>query len=130
MASTRRRLAWKSGQNEKDVENVEIEHAYRISKEERHGPSQKRTIIANFLNFKDKEKVLREYRSSRLWEERLYINEDFSMQTLETRKKLFKQAKKLRKKEKFTKVMHGGLISYDARQILQQMKNRNLLKSF
>ena len=74
MASTRRRLAWKSGQNEKDVENVEIEHAYRISKEERHGPSQKRTIIANFLNFKDKEKVLREYRSSRLWEERLYIN--------------------------------------------------------
>ena len=61
------------------IKNVEIEHAYRIGKEERHGPSQKRTIIAKFLNFKDKDKVLREYRSSRLWEERLYINEDFSM---------------------------------------------------
>ena len=42
------------------IENVEIEHANRIGKEERDDHSQKRTIIAKFLNYKDKEKVLRE----------------------------------------------------------------------
>ena len=40
------------------TENVKIERAHRIGKEERDEPSQKKTIIAKFLNFKDKEKVL------------------------------------------------------------------------
>ena len=40
------------------IENLEIERAHRIGKEERNDPSQKRTIIANFFNYKDKEKVL------------------------------------------------------------------------
>ena len=40
------------------TENVEIERAHRIGKEERDEPSQKKTIIAKFLNFKDKKKVL------------------------------------------------------------------------
>ena len=57
------------------TENVEIERAHRIGKEERDEPSQKKTIIAKFLNFKDKKKVLCEYMSCKLWEERLYINE-------------------------------------------------------
>ena len=48
------------------IENVEIERAHRIGKEGRDDPSQKRTIIAKFLNYKNKEKVLREYRSCKL----------------------------------------------------------------
>ena len=63
------------------IENVEIERAHRIGKEERNYSSQKRTIIATFLNYKDKEKVLREYRSCKLWEEIFYINDDFSEET-------------------------------------------------
>ena len=73
------------------IENVEFERVHRIVKEERNDPSQKRTIIAKFLNCKGKEKVLPEYRSCKLWEERLYINEDFSEETMEIRKELFKQ---------------------------------------
>ena len=69
------------------IENIETERAHRIGKEERDDPSQKRTIIAKFLNYKDK-----------LWEERLYINEDISEETMEIRKELFKQTEKLRKK--------------------------------
>ena len=42
------------------IENVEIERAHRINKED--DPSQKRTIIIKSLNAKDKEKVLREHR--------------------------------------------------------------------
>ena len=34
-------------------------------KKKRDDPSQKRTIIAKFLNYKDKEKVLREYNFGR-----------------------------------------------------------------
>ena len=68
------------------------------------------------MNDKDKEKVLREYRSCKLWEEWLYINEDFSEETMEMRKELFKQANELRKKGKFGKVIHNWLISFDARQ--------------
>ena len=98
------------------IENVEIERAHRIGKEERDDPSQKRTIIAKSLNYKDKEKVMREYRSCKLWEERLYTNEDFSEETMEIRKELFKQAKELRKKGKFAKVIHNRLISFDVRQ--------------
>ena len=85
-------------------------------KKKRDDSSQKRTIIAKFLNYKDKEKVLREYRPCRLWEERLYINEEFSEETMEIRKKLFKQAKELRKKGKFANVILNRLISFDARQ--------------
>ena len=40
------------------IENVKIERAHRISKKERDEPSKKRTIIAKFLNYKDKEEVL------------------------------------------------------------------------
>ena len=35
---------------------------------------------------------------------------------MEIRKELFKQAKELKKKEKFAKVIHNRLISFDARQ--------------
>ena len=58
------------------IENVEIERVHRITKEERNGPSQKRTIIAKFLNYKDKEKVLQEYRSRKLWEEQSSLKHD------------------------------------------------------
>ena len=95
---------------------IEIEHAHKIGKEERDDPSLKRTIIAKFLNYKDKEKVLREYRSCKLWEERLYINEHFSEETMEIRMELSKEAKELRRKGKFAKVKHKRLISVNVRQ--------------
>ena len=81
------------------IENVEIESAHRIVKYESNEPSQKRAFIAKFLNYKDK--VLQEYRSRKLWEKRLHINEDFREETMEIRKELFKQANELRKKGKF-----------------------------
>ena len=66
--------------------------------------------------YKDKVKVLQEYRSCKLCVDRLYINEDFSKETMKIRKELLKQAKELRKKGKFVKVINNRLISFDARQ--------------
>ena len=36
------------------IENVESERAHRIGTEGRDDPSEKRTIIAKFLNYKEK----------------------------------------------------------------------------
>ena len=53
---------------------------------------------------------------------------------MEIKKELLKQAKELRKKRKFAKVIHNRLISFDARQNPSEfdarMKNSKLLKSF
>ena len=77
------------------------------------------------MNYKDKEKALREYRSYQLWEKRLCINEDFSGETIEIRKELFKQANELKKKEKFAKMQDKIF-----QNLMQVMKNRKLLKYF
>ena len=68
------------------------------------------------MNYKDKEKVLRKYRSCKLWAKKLCINEDFSGETTESMKELFKQANELRKNEKFATLIRNRLISFDARQ--------------
>ena len=76
--------------------NVEIKRAHRIGKEKKDYPSQKRTIIAKFLNYKSKKKLLQEYKYCKLWEESLlYLNEDFIGETMEIRKELLKQVKEL-----------------------------------
>ena len=55
----------------------------------------------------------------------LCINEDFSGETIEIRKELFKQANELRKKAKVGKMQDKIL-----QELMQVMKNRKLLKSF
>ena len=45
-----------------------------------------RTIIVKFLNYKDKDAVLNQYRQKQLWKDNVYINEDYSERTAELRK--------------------------------------------
>ena len=68
------------------------------------------------MNYKDKEKVLQEHGSCKLWEERLYINEDFSEETMREGRNSLNKQKVLWKKGKFAKVIHNRLISFDPRQ--------------
>ena len=91
-----------------------------LIKLEKNDSPQKRTITAKFLNYIDKEKVLREYISCKLCEGCVYTKEDFSEEIVELRKELFKQAKGLRKRGKVTKVIHDRLISLNARQPPQE----------
>lgn len=66
--------------------NVKIECANGVRKEKRDDPSQKRTIIAKFLNHNDKQKV-RECRSRKLQKETIYINENFCEETMGLKQK-------------------------------------------
>ena len=76
------------------IENVKIACAHRISTEERDDPWQKRSIVAKFLNYKGKEKVLLEKRSCKLLDERLYKNGDISGEKIKIRKELFQNVKR------------------------------------
>ena len=47
---------------------------------------KKRPIIVKFLNYKDKDVVLNQYRQKQLWKDNIYINEDYSERSAELRK--------------------------------------------
>lgn len=95
-------------------ENIKIERAHRSGKFTKNGKrNDRRTIIARFLDYKDKEVILDKFREKKLWEKQIYINEDFSEKTVELRKQLFLQAKTARNNGMFAKVVYNKLIVHD-----------------
>ena len=78
-------------------QDIEIERAHPSGKTMIDGVANKRrTIIAKFLNFKDKQEVLSKYEARKLWTKGIFINEDFSEDTMKKCKGLFERAKELR----------------------------------
>ena len=88
-------------------DEITIERARRIGQKEE---VKRRTIIAKFLNYKQREKVLNKYKELKLWEDQIYINEDFSEYTVEKRRILFKRAKEIRERGEFAKVVYNRLV--------------------
>ena len=74
----------------------------RIEKKEE---GKRRTIIATFLNYKQREKVLDKYKDLILWEDQIEY-------TVEKRQVLIKPAKEIRERGKFAKVAYNRLVSY------------------
>ena len=66
-----------------DIENFEIERAHRAGKKSRH---QTRTIVCKLLQFKDKQNILR--KAKLLKGTKIFINEDYCLDTVEYRKEL------------------------------------------
>ena len=96
--------------------DIKIERAHRSGKTMIDGASNNRgTIIAKFLNFKDKWEVLSEYKAPKLWTKGIFINED----TMEKRKGHFQRAKQLREERKFAKVAYDKLIVHNRRSRLE-----------
>ena len=62
-----------------ETEEITIERANRIGKKEE---GKRRTIIAKFLNYKQREKVLNKHEVLKLWKDQIYINEDFTVRIL------------------------------------------------
>ena len=82
----------------------------KITIERKEG--KRRTIIPKFLNYKQPEKVLNKYKERKLWEDQIYINEDFSEYTVEKRRILFKKAKEIRERGEFAKIVYNRLVSF------------------
>lgn len=88
-------------------DEVIIERAHRSGQRK---AGWNRTIVAKMLNYKDKEKVLSAYRGQKLWLKQIYVNEDFSRETMLKRKELFLQVKELKKRGITSKVVYNRII--------------------
>ena len=77
---------------------TEIERAHRMSsrKNNTNIGNKPRKIICNLLRYKDKVKILQ--KANKLKGTNIFINEDFSRETMELRKQLWKEVKAHRDK--------------------------------
>ena len=98
-----------------EIEGVKIERAHRsgIERYENDERNTKRTIIVKFLNYKEKQKIIDAFHKKKLWEKKIYVNEDFSKRTVEKRRELFRKAKDLREKGTKVKVVYTKLVYSD-----------------
>ena len=92
------------------TEEVEVDRAHRVGRKEE---GKVRTIVLRCHNYKMKEEIKRA--APRLKDTGIYINDDFSLETLLVRKDLFKTAKELRRQGKGAKVVKDRLVTWDRR---------------
>ena len=88
-----------------DIHNIAIERAHRIGKSKDGKP---RTIVAKFLHFKDKQYVM--YNAKKLKNTELFINDDFSKETNDIRKKLSQEMWEKRREGKFAYISYDRLV--------------------
>ena len=90
-----------------ESKDITIERAHRTASKIK---GKKRDIIVKFLNYKDKDAVLNQYRQKQLWKDNIYVNEDYSERAAELRKQLFEQANEIRQSGKSAKVVYKKLV--------------------
>ena len=73
----------------------------------------KRSIVAQLLNYEDKETIVANAR--KLKGTGVYINEDFSRETVIIRQKLWEEVKALREKGKYAVLQYDRIVSRDFR---------------
>ena len=88
-----------------DAENITIERAHRTGKKIN---GKERVIVAKLLNYEDKEEILKN--SYKLKDTGIYINEDYSEETLRKRAELIPQMKKYREEGKYAIIQYDKLI--------------------
>ena len=69
---------------------------------------KRRTIIEKFLNFKQCEKALNNYKELRIWEDQFYINEDFSKYIIKKREFCLNVQRRLGKEVSLSKLHITG----------------------
>ena len=101
--------------NKLGVENVEIERAHRTGERKGEKP---RSIVLKLLRYQDKEKILKERK--KLKGSDIYVNEDFSRETMEIRRNLREEIK--RRHQKDDEIL---IVRYDK---IVKIKKRNLTR--
>ena len=92
-------------ENNLNVKDVKIERAHGVGKKRSDKP---RTIVCKLLSHSDKERVLAKL--GKLKGTNIYINEDFSEETMQIRQELFKQRNLFRDNGKFAKFVYNKLV--------------------
>ena len=93
---------------------IERAHSVRRRKDVKFNSNNTpRTIVAKFLDYKEKEEVMR--RRYKLKDTTYSVREDFSKETVEIRKKLWDQVKKLREDGKYAVIKYDKIVTRDFR---------------
>ena len=95
-------------ENLKIEEDIEIYRAHRVGKK---GSDKTRTIGLRCTRYKQKEKVQQE--TKRLKRTGIYINDDFSNETMEKRKMMLKTVRTLRNQGKGAKIKNGQVVTWE-----------------
>ena len=94
------------------LDSIVIERAHRASPTKKQKEkNEPRTIVMKLLNFKDKVNILKNAR--KLKGTGIYINEDFSKETTDIRKKLWDDVIKLRNQGKYAILQYDRIIQRD-----------------
>ena len=92
-----------------DCWNIVIERAHEIKKKgNSENPGKPRTIVCCFLNYKDKTNILKN--AKKLKGKNIFINEDFSHETMELRKELWEKVKKHREEGKIAYLHYRTIV--------------------
>ena len=92
---------------EMERKDITIERAHRTCSKIN---GKKRAIIVKFLDYKEKDALLNQYRQKELWKDNIYVNEDYSQRTADLRKQLFERAKEIRQSGMSAKVVYKKLV--------------------
>nr|XP_047137525.1 uncharacterized protein LOC124814025 [Hydra vulgaris] len=88
-----------------------IERAHRIGQPKED--KKPRTIVLKLLNFQDKTKILNATKNLR--GTGIYVNEDFAKETMESRRMLWEEVKKLRLEAKYAVIKYDKIVSREFR---------------
>ena len=76
------------------LKNIRIERAHRVKRKKGDKSIKHRPIVCNLLSFKDKKLILKN--ANKLKGTNIFIDEDYSFETMEYRKQLWDEVKYLR----------------------------------
>ena len=95
--------------NHLEIEHdVEIERCHHMEKRKGNRP---RTIVCNFLRFKDMQKILQN--AKKLKDAGIYVYEDFSNETMEVRKSLWEKVLEYRRQGKYASLNYRKIVVRD-----------------
>ena len=93
-----------------ELDGIEIERAHRVKLNDRDSNTNRhRTIVVKLLRFKDKTKIFQN--ANKLKGQNIFINNDFSKATLELRKELMVEVKRLRELSKIAYLNYTTIVS-------------------
>ena len=92
-------------QEKLEIQDINIERAHRVGSTSNTSP---RTVVAKFSSFKGKQLVLSA--AKKLKGQNIYINEDFSKETMDIRKEKWKSVKSLRSQGKYAILVYDKIV--------------------
>ena len=93
-----------------ELEGINIERAHRVGNKsnEKNAP---RTIVAKFSSYKDKQAILSVANKLKGKNIYIYINEDYSKETLEIRKENWQTVKRLRSQGTYAYLVYDRIVT-------------------